>query len=265
MTAFHDAVLPQPLTFAPPYAGLAMDPQGFSRFWQFAHYAFCLPDPGKFPPLVGEIDQRDSRTIARFIKSCRELAGYSIMSAHDSVTLKFNDGKPTHTSTFSSSESVRAAATLFRQLHGTDSGSYTSVRKIVSRLVNEHLDEDTERRREELAIWRRAIGRLMQNTIEAIVARLSLDSIADHGHSKVPIPFEDLRPLEVISIYLNGDLIHWGDRAEAHEAIQRRDPYLADLDKIHFLEAMAGLAHAYLGFSVLAGRALSIPTDGSES
>lgn len=36
---------------------------------------------------------------------------------------------------------------------------------------------------------------------------------------------------------------------------------MADLTKLHFLEAMSGLAHYYLGFSIVAARAIGLPPD----
>ena len=255
--SWHDAALPQPLTFAPPYAGFATNPKGFSRFWQFAYYAFALPDPSKFPPFRGTTQEEHRSEVERFVASCRELAAYSVMSAGDSVNVFETDGVSSHTANFSSSESIRGTAALFRQLYGTDAGSYRRVQSIASQLHKSTKDEFTDQRQDILVPWRKAHGALNQQRIQAIVGRKYANSYAGTT-SRAQIPFEDLRPTEMIARYLNGDLLHWGDRKESLVAL-RRDPLLADLDRLHFLEAMTGLAHYYLGFSILAARALKLP------
>lgn len=257
--SWHDAVLPQPLSFPPPYAKFATDPKGFSRFWQFAHYAFRLPDPSKFPPFPSQVADDEMASVQRFIASCRELASYSVMSAHDSVSFSTHDGVTTHTSEFSSSESIRGTAVLFRQLYGTDDGSYRVVQRVISVLHKTTKDEFTDLRDDMLVRWRKAHGALNQQRMEAIVGRMSANSYTPPGTvSEAPVPFEDLRPTEIIARYLNGDLLHWGDKRHSLEALGV-DPMMADLDKLHFLEAMSGLAHYYLGFSILAARALRLP------
>jgi hypothetical protein len=249
LTSFHDAVLPQPLTFAPPYANLATDPEGFSRFWQFAHYAFRLPDPAKFPAFPGELPPGDRITLDRFVSSCRDLAGYTIMSAHDSVEMFPNAQSGSgHRATFSPSEVIRGASVLFRQLYADDSGSYRSVLSIVSKAHRTTQDRFTDQRADWLGVWRPVHGKLLQQRIEAIVARKSLR--AQGAHESIPVPFENESPSELLSIFFYGDLIHWGESRPKHDSLIR-DPLMQDLRKLRFLEAMIGLAHFYLGISVM--------------
>lgn len=256
--SWHDSILPQPLRFPPPYAELSTNPGGFSRFWQFMSYAFDLPDPSKFPPLVDELARDDRRSVERFVSSCRELATYSLMSASDRMTVSITDGEEKLDVDFSGTESLRAAAVLFRQLYSnSDSGSYKHVQGILSKaMAAEPAGDAAELRRDILIAWRRAHGALLQQRIEAIVGRMAANEWAGTT-SRAPVPFEDLRPTEVISRYLYGDLIHWGEKRDSLEAIGV-DPVLAALDRMHFLEAMCGLSHFYLGFSVLLRSAFEI-------
>jgi hypothetical protein len=255
---WHDSILPQPLRFPPPYAELSTNPAGFSRFWQFMSYAFNLPDPSKFPPFVGELSEDDRRSVERFVFSCRELATYSLMSASDRMTVSVRDGVETLDVDFSGTESLIAAAVLLRQLYShSDSGSYKHVQGILSKAMgSEPAGDLVELRREILVAWRRAHGALLQQRIEAIVGRMAANEWAGTT-SRAPVPFEDLRPTEVISRYLYGDLIHWGDKRDSLAALGA-DPVMAALDRMHFLEAMCGLSHFYLGFSVLLRSAFKI-------
>ena len=248
-TSFHDAVLPQPLTFPPPYAELASDPKGFSRFWQFAHYAFNLPDPALFPAFPQTLGEGDRATMDRYIASCKDLAGYTIMSAHDAVEVMPNlTGGASHRATFSSSEVIRGASVLFRQLYSKDPGSYLSVVGIVSKAHRETRDTQSDQRDDWLRYWRPVHGKLLQQRIEAIVARKSL--ISQGAHPSIPVPFENESPSELLSTFFYGDVIHWGDSRPKHDAFSA-DPLVRDLRKLRFLEAMTGLGHYYLGFSVM--------------
>lgn len=249
LTSFHDAVLPQPLTFAPPYANLASDPQGFSRFWQFAHYAFRLPDPATFPAFPAEPQPEDRVTLDRFVSSCRELAGYTMMSAHDTVEMFPNARSGSgHRATFSSSEVIRGASVLFRQLYAEDSGSYRAVVQIVSKTHRTTRDQFTDQRADWLGVWRPVHGKLLQQRIEAIVARKSLR--AEGAHESIPVPFEHESPTELLSVFFYGDLIHWGNSRPKHDSLIK-NPLMQDLRKLRFLEAMVGLAHYYLGISAM--------------
>lgn len=207
--SWHDSILPRPLRFAPPYADRSTNPMGFSRFWQFANYAFDLPDPRAFPTFAQEIDPDDRRVLERFIQSARELAAYSVMSASDSVVFKAENGGETYTATFSPSESIRGTATLFRQLYAKsdDHGNYQNVVGLVSRLHRADRGPNHDLRQDILAPWRRAHGRLLQQRIEAIVGRMAANDYAGTPDS-APVPFENLRPTEMISKYFYGDLVH---------------------------------------------------------
>lgn len=183
------------------------------------------------------------------------------MSASDSVTFSPDrDGNEVWKASFSSSESIRGFAVLFRQLYSKDEdGSYFVTQGIVSKAHRLVHDESSDRRDDILRPWRAAHGKLLQQRIEAIVGRMAANSYAGTT-SPAPVPFEDLRPTELISRYLYGDLIHWGEKRSELAALGQ-DQVLVDLDKFHFLEAMIGLAHYYLGFSILAGKAIDLRDD----
>jgi len=187
--------------------------------------------------------------VARFIASARELAGYSFMSSNARVSLRQDGGVEVISADFGSSESLRAAATLFRQLYGTDAASYQDVVGILSRAHRYVRDERSDERQDFIAPWRKAQGALRESRIQAIVGRLAADSHSSRD-VHLPLPFEEVRPTEVISKYLNGDLIHWGDQRAAIAAIGE-DEFMVAMDRMNFFEAMSGLAHFYAGFSIL--------------
>ncbi len=63
-----------------------------------------------------------------------------------------------------------------------------------------------------------------------------------------------MSPQQVISAYQYGDLIHWGDDSKLIAVAS--DLFLQVRQQMEFLEAVTGLIHVYLGFSLLVRAAL---------
>lgn len=235
--------------FTPPYADLAFDRSKFEYFWALATYAFALPDPESFPPFTVTISDEDLRTAHRFVESCRELASYETISAEFAVNISIKDGVLSHTSTQLSREQMRGTAVLFRQLHGTDKGSYNTVHSILSRLTQQIDDGWRPQRMVILKAWRSAYGALQQRTLDQIVQ----DNMYQHAGS-----FrggKNNTPTDLLASHFNGDLIHWGDRRDEHES---HDAVDRDMRQLDFLRSLAGLAHFYFGFSLMLAHGLSI-------
>ncbi len=184
------------------------------------------------------------------------------MSAHDGVTFTIKaDGTADIQTQKSPRENVGGFITQFRQLYAKDeSASYSDVVGIISRLTRTTTDSFQDRRQDILSAWRRAHGRLLQQRVEAIVARKHVNSAyVGQGDSPTPIPFEHARPTELISRYMYGEYIHYGEKREALQAFRKSESELIiELDYLNFLEAAIGLAHYYLGFSILATRAFKL-------
>lgn len=254
--SWHDSILPQPLRFAPPYAETSTNPDGFSYFWQLAEYAFHLPNPAKLPEIRHQLSDDERARVTRFIQSCIELATYSFMSAPTGVSVSVANGVESVTTEFSSREVTRGTVTLFRQLYGTDSASYKDAVGILSSAHKATRDSEYDEREDIIVPWRRAHGALCQQRIQAIVGRKAADAARQGAGASAPLAFEDIRPTEVLSRYMYGDLIHWGDQRAALAALGTDEFHLA-MDQMHFIEAMTGLAHYYLGFSVLLSKAFA--------
>lgn len=235
--------------FTPPYADLAFDRSKFEYFWGMATYAFELPDPEAFPPFTVTISDEDLRTARRFVESCRELASYETISAEFAVSISVKDGVLSHSTTQLSREQMRGTAVLFRQLHGTDKGSYNTVHSILSRLTQQTNDGWRPQRMVILKEWRIAYGALQQRTVDEIVQdKMYQDAGAFRGG-------RNNTPTDLLASHFNGDLIHWGDRRDEHES---HDAVDRDLRQLDFLSSLGGLAHLYFGFSLMLAHGLSI-------
>ena len=245
---FKGLRMPAP-QFAPPYAELAFDRSKFDYFWAMATFAFELPDPESFPPFTVTISDEDVRTSRRFIESCRELASYETISAEFAVSISIRDGVLSHTSTPLSREQMRGTAVLFRQLHGTDKGSYNTVHSILSRLTQQIDDGWKPQRMDLLKAWRSAYGALQQRTVDEIVQEKMYQHVGSFHVGK------HSTPTDLLASHFNGDLIHWGDRRDEHEG---HDAAERDMRQLDFLRSLGGLAHFYFGFSLMLARGLAI-------
>lgn len=254
--SWHDSALPQPLRFAPPYAESSSSPDGFAYFWQLAEYAFQLPDPATMLEIRHSLSESERARVSRFIRSCEELATYGFMSHPTGVSVSVIDGVETVSTEFSSKEITRGAVILFRQMYGTDAGSFLDVVGILSSAHRGAKDGDFGVRERVIAPWRRAHGALLQQRIQAIAGRKAADAGRGSEGAGEPLAFEDVRPTEVLSRYMYGDLIHWGDQRAALAALGN-DEFLLAMDHMHFVEAMTGLAHFYLGFSLVLANAFA--------
>jgi hypothetical protein len=249
--SWEDSVLPQPLKFAPPLASLASNTAGFSRAWQFYRYLFDLPNPSKFPALKEPLPKADLDAVNRFVVTCEKLAGYSLISGTGSVKISVPapNAEPKIVTDLPSSESVTAATTLFRQLHAKDeNASFHVVSTVLGREIQLERDELFDERSEMFRAWKSCSGKIQARRLSAMVARKAIAS--QGGHPSVPVPFEDESPIWLISLFEYGDLIHWGDKREKHEALMQ-EPVLRELAQMRFLESVTDLSHFYFGYSLL--------------
>lgn len=256
--SLEDSILPVPLRFPPPYADLSTNPEGFAYNWQLLEYAFHPPKPSAFPPFERAFESADLATVRRYVETCRRLAGYSFVSSTESMTVNTENGKTTVETNFASFESLSAHAVLFRQVHEhKEHASFRNVHSILSRyarMLPQDVDDDL--RQDHLRHWRKAVGALMSRMLKPYVGRLVADASHPSGISVIPAPHEDLKPLEVMSRWNYGELIHWGDKRSDLEAALGRDEVWTALERMHVGESMIGLSHLYFGFSQVVERAI---------
>jgi len=95
------------------------------------------------------------------------------------------------------------------------------------------------------------------------VERLSHDKLAEEGLYP-PLEAEEAKsfpdpekPEQVISTYFYGEHLHW-DKDKAPLIVERgQDPFNDGRFKLFFLQAASGLAHFYIGYSLLVRAALA--------
>jgi hypothetical protein len=253
---FHATALPQPLRFSPPYADRAANPDGFSFWWQLMRLVFDLPNPGQFPSLrISDADHR--RKLERFVTTCEELAESSILSHRGGISVSVEGGKEKISVDLPSMEALRGTVVLFRQIASDgEVASYTSVRKLMGLHIQRQLDDQRDKRQEWHKRWNRARGllnsRLLKTMADDIVK-------AQRGWQDAPSVGDDVRPLELLSLFEYGELIHWGRHRDAMDDLMK-DEFHHKWPLHHFVEVVIQLSHFYLGYSVLVNRALDRST-----
>jgi len=251
---FHSSLLPVPLKFAPPYADRATHPDGFAYWWQLMQAVFDLPNPHAFPRL--RIDRHEDREpLERYVSLCEELADSTLLSHNGRVSIGVVDGVTTTSIDMPSTEAMRGMSVLFRQFHSdAELGGYSAVRKIIGRYSHDQQDDERDQRMELQRSWNRARGLLNARLLKTMADRKALDIISG-GQNTMPLPGDEVKPLELISTFQYGDLIHWGEKRHLLETLKGDDVDFK-FRTHYFAESMIQLSHFYLGYSLIVARTL---------
>lgn len=243
------------LAFPAPYAELSRSPAVFEQQWKLLNYAFALPDPSTFPALSHPLAASDLAAIHRYIFTCRELAGFSMLTERRAYKLNGGLGRETQASvTMPAKEVVLGFAVRFRQLHSDDDASYTKVKNIISRALGQEGPPLSTIGGNQIRQWKRARAELLKFSLNEIVQ--TKVSEAEWPGAAFPEPENLFSPYELIQLYQYGEYIHWGEHKELHSAIQR-NPALSAILEFRLHSVQIALAHLYFGFSKLAEAALA--------
>jgi hypothetical protein len=155
-------------------------------------------------------------------------------------------------------EIARGFAVTFRQFYEQgERASFQSVHGLLAQVAGEAWDE-AGNDWEQLKLWRKAHGQLRAAPLRVLVGRkLSQETGSTEPVADDHPPF----PQELVSLYQYGDLLHWGrQRADLSALTATRFDEAWQRHRFH--EAVAGLAHLYIGFSGVV-RAVLGPTQTS--
>jgi hypothetical protein len=145
-------------------------------------------------------------------------------------------------------------ATLVRQFYAPDErASFNKAMAILMKAAQSETDLAAADRVEILRKWGRAAGQLRQKSVE----KLALEKLIELGEFP-PLPLDELAtypdpetPEKALSTYFYGDHIHWDSGAPVLDE-RAKDPFHDAWFRFFFLKAASGLAHVYIGFSVIA-------------
>jgi hypothetical protein len=257
--SYETMALDTRLSFQPPLADRSPRPDGFEFWWKLIQFVYDLPPPATFRGLPTPPGGTDLGALRRYVEAAEEMAGSALLGGGDRVTLREDpDGTPRVDTNFSTNEVTRGFTTLFRQFDSKkERASFLQAQRIL-RAANSTTDDGTDDRTAQLQAWGKARGHLRGQNLRVRVGQ----KMREEDGFPDEIPGEaGLSPEQLISAYNYGDLIHWGDQAGVIQAAAG-DPFHQALQRMAFLDAVAGLAHLYLGFSLVIRAALG--DDASE-
>lgn len=249
------------LKFPAPLSHLAPNPEGFEFWWKMLEFVFGLPSPAAFPALPATPKKAELDVLVRYVEAAEELAQSDVLSGRNEMTVhvpdESNEQERVETA-FSNNEITRGFTVLFRQFHSkekSDPARFVRVQEILRHANDAASDADVVERRRQLEAWRKARASLLQENLKVRVGQ----KLRDEQRMPSGIPGEgQMSPTNLISAYQYGDLIHWGDQRSTL-AVVRGDPFQEAHQRMSFLEAVAGLAHVYIGFSLVVRSALAMP------
>jgi len=249
---YEAVALDHPLSFPPPLASHSPSPEAFQFWWHMLQYVFELPDPATFPAIPVQPTAAEARAMDRYCDAATDLAESALLSGAAEFRLSVRrhaDGTFSEKiqSKFASKEITRGFATLFRQFYSTEeSAGFQEMQRILRRLNDEARDGAHDTRVNYLSTWGKAQGRLRRFPLKDCVESRAM------GHStmdQTPSEYPDV-PERLIKLYNYGEYIHWAEGAETLSE-WNADPFRAAHQQMRFLESIGGLAHLYMGFSLL--------------
>jgi hypothetical protein len=242
------------LNFAPPFATLASNAEGFNFWWMQMQYVFDLPNPHRFPKLR-IADCGDAKRLRRYERVCEELAQSTLLSYNGGFTLSWKQGDdaPRVETDAPPVEVIRGVCATFRQVASDNElASYTSVRKIIGAAIEVQDDEHRDQRREWQKRWNRARGQLNMFSLKYL-AESKIHAELGHRSPGESATDADARPLALIKKFQYGDLLHWGDTRDDLEDLQQ-DAVQYAIAFHQFLTSVIQLSHFYLGYACIASR-----------
>jgi hypothetical protein len=241
------------LRFSPPLADLAPNPDGFEFWWKMLEFVFVLPPPDTFPPLPKSPKKSDLEHLRRYMHASEELAQSELLSGKNEMTVRIpdeSDEQEQVETAFSSNEITRGFTALFRQFHSkevSDPARFLRIQEILRQANEAAKDAHVAERQLQLTAWKKARASLLQENLKVRVGQ----KLRDEHRFGPGIPGEGkMSPTTLITAYQYGDLIHWGNQRTVLAAVAD-DPFEQASQRMAFLEAVAGLAHVYMGFSLV--------------
>jgi hypothetical protein len=265
--SFEDVAIKKPLRFPPPMIALAHRDDSFDFQWHLVQYAFDIGDPAPFPPLPVTLSGDDLRVVGRYVGKAKELAASVMLTADDGIRISWDrasgDEPRVRQMTRTRSDIETGFLAIFRQFDWhKDDASYVKVNRIIHEHASAATDDVAADRLAELKRWAQAIKRSHQRSLRKSVLLRAIElgdypPLSDDELAKFP---DEESPETLIARYLYTERIHW-DSEKAREVESRPEDRLRDggIERLDFLDGVAGLSHLYIGFAELVRHAARLP------
>jgi hypothetical protein len=262
--AFSQHAQTRPLDWPVPMADRMRTSSAGEFVWKRLQYVFRLPDPRSFAPSGLTLTDAESELLGRFVAQAETLAGTSLLSSDDVVSISIPDddaGEEQIDSELAEPDVTSGFMVLLRQCYADgEEASFSKVRKVLERQLHAVSDEAS------LAVlkqWQKAHAKLRNQALEELVqeqmiadGKMPEKSQNPDGEWESSVVRAPAAPSELLQTLWYGGQIHWGKGREALAAIQV-DPFESAMWDIAARQAAVDLAHFYLGFALLIESALA--------
>jgi hypothetical protein len=235
---------------------LGQDPSAFKYWWAQLQFVFDVTDPRSFGGLPEGVGEAQRRLVTRYIETARVLATSAQLSAPDHVTFTFERetdesfGESIEPS-FSPPDVMAGFSVYFRQCYADkETANFNRVMAILN-AAKVRASQASELRR-----WGLMVKHLRAKSLQQLLlVRLHEEGLWPPLDESDRAGFQQQSPERIIGEYFYGDHIHWDRQAEVVES-RRESAFLDAWHRMAFRDATSALAHAYIGFAVLAEHAL---------
>jgi hypothetical protein len=251
--AFSAAASRLGLRWAPVFRDEMQNPEAGDYINRRIQCAFPLDDPRDTPTAAGSWSPDERAAFDRYIDHARDLAGSTLLTAGDHISVYQADqySQPEITERFSPKDVTVGFMTMFRQFFATDEdASFKRVHGAVMREV-----KGSEPHKQVLRGWGKAQGQMRMYALEHLVLKALAEAghipkqAADYGFNPAH-PDQRKAPQELLSIHWYGDMIHWGDKRDLLLRSDH-DRFWAANERVEALQAAVELAHLYINFSAV--------------
>jgi hypothetical protein len=246
-------ILDRTLPYRLPMKERIQNKDSFAFWWKQLDYVFGLPDPRAFPPLDHSLAQAELNAVTRFAETAGDLAESSMLNALDrgfSARKDDTTGEEIVKTAFGPKDAQVGMSALLRHCNSNavkDGARYVWVDEILKTACSHTADSAVQAEQlRQLDAWRTAITTLRSRSVDQCLR----DRLVSERGWQVFDYREHHRPDRLIRVYDYGDTLHWPKKTPELEALEA-DEMLAACNRHSFFEAMAGLAHLYIGFGEL--------------
>lgn len=228
--------------------------------WRFFQFVFPLADPRSFPTLTeADLTDDELRRLRRYVRHARNLAQTSVLSTTSGyeVSLPTMDAEPEiEQHGVVPEDATIGFLTMLRQCYAPEEeASFMRCYHLISREVHRAgIDPQN------LQAWKGAQGKMRGYHLDYLILRQAAESglVPQHLPERsafAPDGQED-SPEQVLSKIFYGGAIHWGRHATVVDSWDEDHELVALKRRFFAIRNAAQLAHLYIGFAAIVGRAI---------
>jgi hypothetical protein len=227
------------LPFPPPLIELASNKQGFKEIWQMLAFLYPFKEPESLPQLPEPALAQHREILDRYCEKAKALAQSTYLNASREIHVSPKTGDVQADAP--PQDALTGFLTIFRQFYSNDEpAAFLKVHDVLVKAVVKTFGKGDVF--DELMLWRKANAQLRGHSLKVLVVRQAWPDKTKIADDYPPYPEQ------LISSFMYGDYIHFGDKRNELSAL-RSTPWDHAWSEWRLADAIGPLAHLYIGFS----------------